>query len=120
LIGYFRRRTLFKQIVAAGRSSALESLILEETIPLLNTRRLATGWATAVEVFVDVDIAATSGKTVVLLEAVVIMFIVTTRRTPATPHTLESIAIPTLASPPRWLVKAGEIASRRAIHGYVF
>jgi hypothetical protein len=63
----------------------------------------------------DINIAAASGEAVMLLEAEMVVFVVAAGRTPASsPHALESVAIPALASA-RFIVVAGKVTSRRAI-----
>src|SRR5690242_21525873 len=67
----------------------------------------------------NVDVAAASWEPVVLLVPEVVVFIVATRRTTASPpHALEPVAIPTLTAARGFILMARKIASRRAIHGY--
>lgn len=67
----------------------------------------------------DVNIAATSGKPVMLLEAEVVVFVTTT--SPA--YALESVAVPSLSTASRWrrgrVIIVTKISGRRAIHGVV-
>jgi len=79
--------------------------------------------ASACAVFMEIDVTMASGETIVLLEAVVIVIVATTtaatashtsarwwrrRRSPS--HALKPVAIPSLGTATRRLVKAVQIA----------
>jgi hypothetical protein len=122
LVGYFRRRALLEDIVAAGRCAAFESVLLEEAVPLCNTNRRSAGRGAAVKVFMNINVAAASREAVMLLESEMVLFaIAATGRAPGTTaapsHALEPVAVPTLTSARFVIVIAGKIASGRAIHG---
>lgn len=115
LVGYLGRRALLEDIITTRRRTAFESIVLKKTLSFCNTSRLPC--AAAVEVLMDVDVAATSWKAVVFLVAEVIVLAIAAGGTPATsPHALESVAIPALASARLFVIIAGKITGRRAIH----
>jgi hypothetical protein len=112
-----------EQLGRGAAMGAVETLIFAKAFSLHDSR------ASACAVFMDINIAMTARKAVMLLEAVMVVLITTTATTAsdtpitttaasASSHALKLLPIPSLAATARRLFKAVQISCRGAVDGH--
>ena len=108
MVGHFGRRG-FMEDVAAGTERPIESVVFAESFTFHEAR------ATAVVVFMEINVTVAAGEAVVLLIAVVFMLVTTATSS----HALESVAIPALSAA-EGLIVGSQVSGGRAMHDGVW
>jgi len=111
-VGHFGWRIFLEEVGATTRWW-YKSFLFTVSLALYYWRSSGRG-TTAVIILVKVDVTATPGEPIVLLIAEMVVL----RGATASPHAFKSVSVPALATT-KWLIVAGQVAGRGAIHGVV-